>query len=159
MQGQLLFKERGISGAKWRSGQKTLDMWANCVLKHCLSLKTFIPTFVAFFVSLGIVISCIRKMSFSVTSAKRELTPAIVSLSTSWEMDIQVVHKSELANQSNCLKYQRHRFYLCQIPVMQCFLLGYRGICHALLVFSVYTRIFRRVCINMFRGIPRESIA
>ena len=47
-----------------------------CQLKHCLSLKTFIPNFVAFFVSLGNVISCIRKMSFSVTSTKREFTPA-----------------------------------------------------------------------------------
>ena len=71
------------------------------MLKHCLSLKTFIPNFVAFFISLGIVISCIRKLSFSVTSAKREFTPAIVSLSTSWEVDI--VHQSEIANQSDCL--------------------------------------------------------
>ena len=47
--------------------EKTLDMWTNCVLKQCLSLKTFIPNFVAFFVSLRIVISCIHKMSFSVT--------------------------------------------------------------------------------------------
>ena len=31
VEGQLLFKERGISEA-WRSGQKTLDMRANCVL-------------------------------------------------------------------------------------------------------------------------------
>ena len=31
---------------------------------------------------------------------------------------------------------------------MQCFLVGYRGICHASLVFSVYTRAFRRVCIR-----------
>ena len=47
------------------------------MLKHCLSLtKTFIPNFVAFLVLLGIVISCIRKMSFSVTSAKQEFTPA-----------------------------------------------------------------------------------
>ena len=46
------------------------------MLKHCLSLKTFIPNFVAFFVSLAVVISCIRKMSFSVTSAKREFRPA-----------------------------------------------------------------------------------
>ena len=50
-------------------------------------LKTFIPNFVAFLVALGIVISCIRKMSFSVTSAKQEFTPAIVSLSTSREVD------------------------------------------------------------------------
>ena len=50
-----LFKERGISEA-WQSGEKTLDMWANCVLKHCLSLETFIPNFVAFLASLGIVI-------------------------------------------------------------------------------------------------------
>ena len=57
------------------------------MLKHCLSLKTFIPNFVAFLVSLGIVISCIRKMSLSVTSAKREFTSAIVSLSTSREVD------------------------------------------------------------------------
>ena len=46
------------------------------MLKHCLSLKTIIPNFVAFFVSLGNVKSCIRKMSFSVTSAKQEFTPA-----------------------------------------------------------------------------------
>ena len=32
------------------------------------------------------------------------------------------------------------------ILVMQCFRVGYRGICHASLVFSVYTRAFRRVC-------------
>ena len=31
---------------------------------------------------------------------------------------------------------------------MQCFRVGYRGICHASLVFSVYTRSFRRVCIR-----------
>ena len=58
------------------------------MLNHCLSLKTSIPNFVAFFLSLGIVISCIHRMSFSVTSAKQEFTPAIVSLSTSREVDI-----------------------------------------------------------------------
>ena len=47
------------------------------MLKHCVSLKTFIPNFVAFLASLGIVISCIRKMSFSVTSEKRAFTPAL----------------------------------------------------------------------------------
>ena len=57
------------------------------LIKHCLSLKTIIPNIVAFFVSLGIVISCVRKMSFSVTSAEQEFTPAIVSLSTSREVD------------------------------------------------------------------------
>ena len=57
------------------------------MLKHCSSLKTTIPNSVAFFLSLGIVISCIRKMSFSVTSAKQEFTPAIVSLSTSREVN------------------------------------------------------------------------
>ena len=57
------------------------------MLKHCLSLKTFIPNFVIFLVSLGIVISCVRKMSFSVTSGKREFMPAIVSLSTFREVD------------------------------------------------------------------------
>ena len=31
---------------------------------------------------------------------------------------------------------------------MQCFRVGYRGICHASLVFSVYTQAFRRVCIR-----------
>ena len=31
---------------------------------------------------------------------------------------------------------------------MQCFRVGFRGICHASLVFSVYTRAFRRVCIR-----------
>ena len=34
------------------------------------------------------------------------------------------------------------------ILVMQCFRMGYRGICHASLVFFVYTRAFRRVCIR-----------
>ena len=58
------------------------------LLKYCLSLKTFIPNFVALFVSLGVVISCICEMSFSVTSAKREFTSAIVSLSTSREVVI-----------------------------------------------------------------------
>ena len=38
------------------------------MLKHCLTLKAFIPNFVAFFVLLGIALSCSRKMSFSVTS-------------------------------------------------------------------------------------------
>ena len=31
---------------------------------------------------------------------------------------------------------------------MQCFRVGYRGICHASLVFSVYTPAFRRVCMR-----------
>ena len=31
---------------------------------------------------------------------------------------------------------------------MQCFRVGYRGICHASLVFSVHTRAFRLVCIQ-----------
>ena len=75
VEGQLLFKELRDINRAWRSGQKTLHMWANCVLKHCLSLKTLIPNFVCFFVSLVIVISCIRKMLFSVTSAKPEFTP------------------------------------------------------------------------------------
>ena len=59
------------------------------MLKHCLSLKIFIPNFVAFLVLLGIVISCVRKMLFKVTSAKREFTPAtdIVSLFTSREVN------------------------------------------------------------------------
>ena len=48
----------------------------NCVLKHCLSLKTFIPNFLAFFILLAVVLSCIGKMSFSVTSAKQEFMPA-----------------------------------------------------------------------------------
>ena len=86
VEGMMLFKERGVSGAG-QSVQKTLDMWANCVLKHCLSLKTFIPNLVAFFVSLGIVISCIRKMSFSIISAKQEFSLALVSLSTSQGVD------------------------------------------------------------------------
>ena len=58
------------------------------VKKHCLPLKTFIPNFVAFFVLLGIALFCIHKMSSLVTSAKREFTPAIVSLSTSNSMTL-----------------------------------------------------------------------
>ena len=45
-----------ISG-DWRSGQKTLDMHVSKLCVKTLSLKTFIPNFVAFFVSSGIVIS------------------------------------------------------------------------------------------------------
>ena len=83
LEGQLLLKDGGISGG-WRSaGQKTLNMWENRVLKHCLSLKTLISDFVALFCIITNLISCIRRMSFSVTSGKQEFTPAIVSLSTS----------------------------------------------------------------------------
>ena len=49
--------------------------------------ENFHSNFVAFFVSLGIVLSCICKMLFSVTSTKQEFTPAIVSLSTSREVN------------------------------------------------------------------------
>ena len=57
------------------------------MLKHCSSLKTSIPNFGAFFVSLRIVISCTHKISLSVTLAKWEFTPAIVPLSTSQEVE------------------------------------------------------------------------
>ena len=53
------------------------------MLKHCLSLKTFMSSFVAFFVSLGILMSCIRKccsQSLQLNGSLRQ--PAIVSLST-----------------------------------------------------------------------------
>ena len=39
------------------------------MLKHCLSLKTIIPNFVAFLVLSRIAIPCVRKMSFWVNSA------------------------------------------------------------------------------------------
>ena len=85
---QLLFKERGISEA-WRSGQKTLDMWANCVLKHCLAQKTIIPNFVAFFVSFR---NCNILHSQDVVLGHFGKTGVyaghcIVSLSTSQEVD------------------------------------------------------------------------
>ena len=51
---------------------------ANCMIKHCLPLKTFIPNFVAFFVLLGIALSCIWKIFSSVTTTKWEFTVAIV---------------------------------------------------------------------------------
>ena len=86
VEGQLLLQDRSISRT-WRSEQKTLNMWADCVLKHCFSLETFISKFVAFFVPLGIVIFCIRKMSFLGSFGKTEFTAAIVSLSTSQEVD------------------------------------------------------------------------
>ena len=57
-------------------------------VKTFISLKTFIPNFVAFIVHIiRNLISCIHRMSFSVTLAKQELKSAIVSLSTSWEVD------------------------------------------------------------------------
>ena len=40
------------------------------MLKHCLPLK--FPSFLVFFALLGIMLSCIRKISSSVTLAKRE---------------------------------------------------------------------------------------
>ena len=55
--------------------------------------KLCVPNFVAFFVLLAIVISCIRKMSFSVTSAKREFTPAgHCFIITSQEVDNDYFH-------------------------------------------------------------------
>ena len=44
---------------------------------------------------------------------------------------------------SNWYEFTCHAIY---ILLMQCFWVGYHGICHASLVFSVYTRAFRRVC-------------
>ena len=90
MEGQLLFRERGTSGA-WRSGlRKALRVEDTGHLRklYVKTLFTFIPVFVAFFVLLGIALSCIRKMLSSVTSEKREFTLAIVSLSTSREVGI-----------------------------------------------------------------------
>ena len=58
------------------------------MLKHCLTLKTFIPNFVAYCVLLEIALSCICMMLSSVTLAKWEFMPAIVSLFTSREVDI-----------------------------------------------------------------------
>ena len=57
-----------------------------CV-KTFFFLENFIPKFVAFFVPLGIVIFCIHKMSFLGSFGKTEFTLAIVSLSTSQEVD------------------------------------------------------------------------
>ena len=57
------------------------------MLKHCFSLKNFIPKFVAFVVPLGIVIFFIRKMPFLGSFGKTEFMPANVSLSTSGEVD------------------------------------------------------------------------
>ena len=56
--------------------------------KHCEPLKTFIPNIIAFLVLLGISLSCVCRMLFSVTSTKQEFMSAIVSLSTSREVDI-----------------------------------------------------------------------
>ena len=55
------------------------------VSKLCDKTLFVSEDFHSFFVSLRIVLSCIRKMSFLVTSAKREFTPAT---STSQEVDI-----------------------------------------------------------------------
>ena len=91
VEGQLFFKGGlGISGA-WRSGLRKAvraeDVLENCMLKHCFPLKTFIPNTVALFV-LWIALSCIWKISTTITTAKWEFTLAIVSLSTSQEVDI-----------------------------------------------------------------------
>ena len=40
---------------------------------------------------------------------------------------------------------------------MQCFRVGYRGICHASLVFSVYTRIFGRKSSEVFGSFRKIS--
>ena len=66
-----------VQGEKHRRSLAIRTEDTGHVSKLCVktSLKTFVPNFVAFFVSLGIVISYIRMMSFAVTSAKREFTP------------------------------------------------------------------------------------
>ena len=46
------------------------------------------------------------------------------------------------------MSYHISYHIISYILVMQCFRVRYRGICHASLVFSVYTRAFRRVCIQ-----------
>ena len=113
VEGQLLFKERAVGGA-WRSGQKTLplDMWANCVLKHCLSLKTFIANFIDFFVSLGFVISCTRKMSFSVGHFGKTGVYAGHCQNIHWYAKIEVEYSAEKPlftdiKENNCIsKYK-----------------------------------------------------
>ena len=50
-----------------------------------------------------------------------------------------------------CIHTHKHTVYIhihTYILVMQCFRVGYCGIYHLSLVFSVYTRAFRRVCIR-----------
>ena len=86
VEGQLLFKETEASAKLAIRIEDTGHVSKLCV-KTLFIFETIIPNFVAFFVSLGIVILCVRKMSFSVTSAKQEFTPAIVSLFTSQEVD------------------------------------------------------------------------
>ena len=90
--GRTVVVQRGISEA-WRSGwrkavraEDTGHVRKLCI-KHCLTLKTFIPNFVASLMLLEIVLSCIHMMSSSVTSAKPELTPAVVSLFNSRGVD------------------------------------------------------------------------
>ena len=83
------------------------------MLKHFLALKTIIANFVAFFVSFR---NCNILHSQDVVLGHFGKTGVyaghcIVSLSTSQEVDN--VHLSEIANQSDCLKYQLHRVCIC----------------------------------------------
>ena len=57
----------------------------------------------------------------------------------------QSVSKGAVFKRSNAERSEAEGRY---ILVMQCFRVGYRGICHASLVFSVYIQTFRRVYIR-----------
>ena len=95
----MLFKERSISEALVgdQAREDNGHVSKLCVKTLFISENFHSYNFVAFFVSLAVVISCIRKMSFSVTSAKREFTPATVTLSTSQEVyNEQLVFASEV---------------------------------------------------------------
>ena len=88
------------------------------MLKHCLSLKTFIPNFVAFFVLLEIAISFIRKMSLSVTSAHREFTPDLFHYPPPGRWTLPLAYTKPLNSISRALIGSQSRNILHEIDNM-----------------------------------------
>ena len=67
----------------------------------------------------------------------------------SWLHHTTAQHNSVQYSTAEYSTVQHMQYSTAQyILVMQCFRVGYLGICHASLLFSVYTRTFRRVCIR-----------
>ena len=76
-------REKRASGTKHARIRETIYRSKTLVCKMLsliLPLKTFILNFVTFFVFSGTASSCIFKISYSETLAKREFTPAILVL-------------------------------------------------------------------------------
>ena len=98
-------------------------MLGNCMLKHCLPLKTLIPNFVHILL-LGIAFSCIWMISSTVITTKREFTPVSVSFSPPpgrWTScitkDMKTTRFLDIAKSALKFVYANEKYYVViQLP-------------------------------------------